>query len=191
MAKITCPVQGAEINSPYLQRQYSECRAWRAQVFDRLRAERPKLIVVNMSRRYGADFGFTTYDKGWLDSLEALVVRLRSTTGARVLVLGPVPDPHSVVPVCLSAHLSDIRACTPNRPIAMDAKGIAAEAAVVRAAGGQYAELSSLFCTENVCPVIIGNDLVYRDDNHITVEYAKTLGPVLGMITDQAMSPRS
>jgi len=144
-----------------------------------------------MSRRYGADFGFTTYDEAWLDSLTRLVARLRSTTGARVLVLGPVPDPHSVVPVCLSAHLSDTRACTPDRPIAMDANGIATEAAAVRAAGGQYAELSSLFCTEMVCPVIIGDDLVYRDDNHITVEYARTLGPILAMIADQAMSPRS
>ena len=191
MAKITCPLQGAEINSPYLQRQYTECRTWRAQVFDRLRAERPKLIVVSMSRRYGADFGFTTYDEAWLDSLTRLVARLRSTTGARVLVLGPVPDPHSAVPACLSAHLFDTRACTPDRPIAMDANGIAAEAAAVRAAGGQYAELSSLFCTEKVCPVIIGNNLVYRDDNHITVPYARTLAPILAMITDQAMSPRS
>jgi hypothetical protein len=191
MAKITCPLQGAEINSPYLQRQYTECRTWRAQVFDRLRAERPKLIVVSMSRRYGADFGFTTYDKGWLDSLTHLVARLRSTTGARVLVLGPVPDPHSVVPVCLSAHLSDTRACTPDRPIALNANGIAAEAAAVRAAGGQYAELSSLFCTEKVCPVIVGKDLVYRDDNHIAVPYAQTLGPILAMLADEAMSPRS
>ncbi|AQT79344.1 acyltransferase [Mycolicibacterium litorale] len=191
MAKITCPLQGTQITSPYLGREYTECQAWRAQVFDRLKAERPKLIVVSMSRRYGADFGFTTYDRGWRDSLKALVMRLRSTTDARVLVLGPVPDPHSTVPVCLSAHLSDTRPCTPARDVAMSAAGIAAEADMVRAGGGQYADLSALFCTDTVCPVTVGNDLVFRDDNHITVEYAQSLGPVLGLIVDRAMAPQS
>ena len=39
--------------------------------------------------------------------------------------------------------------------------------------------------------MIIGNDLVFRDDNHISVPYARTLGPILAMITDEAMAPRS
>ncbi len=117
------------------------------------------------------------------------MTQVRATTGARVLVLGPVPDPHSVVPVCLSAHLADTRDCTPARPTALNANGIAAEAAAVRSAGGQYADVSSLFCTASVCPVVIGNDLVFRDDNHVTVPYASTLGPVLGMIADAACPP--
>ena len=191
MAKITCPLQDLQISSPYLGREYTECEQWRTEVLHRLQTERPKLLILSMSRRYGADFGFTAYDRAWLDSLTRLVARLRSTTGARVLVLGPVPDPRSAVPVCLSAHLSDTRACTPDRPIALNANGIAAEAAAARATGGQYAELSSLFCTDKVCPVIVGKDLVYRDDNHITVPYAQTLGPILAMIADEAMSPRS
>jgi hypothetical protein len=29
------------------------------------------------------------------------------------------------------------------------------------------------------CPLIVGNDLVFRDDNHITVEYATLLAPVV------------
>ncbi|WUI28996.1 acyltransferase [Mycobacterium sp. NBC_00419] len=191
MAKITCPLQDVGITSPYLGREYTECQTWRTQVMARLRTERPKLVVVDMSRRYGADFGFTAYDRGWLDSLKTLVMQLRSATGGRVLVLGPVPDPHSTVPVCLSDHLTDTRDCTPDRSIAMNAKGIAAEATAVRSAGGRYADLSSLFCTDAVCPVIIGNDLVFRDDNHVTVPYARTLGPVLAMLADEAISPRS
>ena len=59
-----------------------------------------------MSRRYGADFGFTSYDPAWIDTLGRTVTQLRST-GATVLVLGPAPDPHSSVPTCLSGHLDD------------------------------------------------------------------------------------
>ncbi|MDT5146093.1 MAG: hypothetical protein QOC58_738, partial [Mycobacterium sp.] len=96
LAKITCPLQDLHITSPYLGREYTECEQWRGQVMSRLQAERPRLIVVSMSRRYGADFGFTSYDPAWIDTLGRTVAQLRST-GATVLVLGPVADPHSSV----------------------------------------------------------------------------------------------
>jgi SGNH domain (fused to AT3 domains) len=61
----------------------------------------------------------------------------------------------------------------------VNAQGVAAEATATRAGGGRYAELTELFCTARTCPLIVGNDLVYRDDNHVTVEYATALAPVL------------
>ena len=191
MAKVTCPLQDLPILSPYLGRDYSECRQWRTEAIQRLRDEQPKLIVLSMSRRYGADFGFTAYDPAWMTSLTDLVATLRADTGARVLVLGPVPDPHSDVPVCLSARLDDALACAPERQKGLYADGIAGESAATGAGGGQYAELSQLFCTDRVCPVIVGTDVVFRDDNHITVSRARTLAPVLEIITEQAIAPRS
>ena len=67
--------------------------------------------------------------------------------------------------------------------------GIAAEAAATAAGGGQYAELSELFCTAERCPVVVGNTLVYRDDNHITTEYAKVLAPLLTEMVERALAP--
>ncbi|MGE5697144.1 MAG: acyltransferase family protein [Candidatus Sericytochromatia bacterium] len=188
MGKVTCPLQNlSPITSPYLGREYSECEQWRGDVISRLQTERPRLIVVSMSRRYGADFGFTSYDPAWLASLTALVAQLH-TTGAKVLVLGPVPDPHSTVPTCVSAHLDDTTACSPQRTVAVNDGGIAAEAAATTTGGGQYADLTELFCTHQRCPVIIGNNLVYRDDNHVTIEYAQALGPVIAAVADRAMA---
>ena len=191
MTKVTCPLSELPIISPYLGRAYTECRQWRAQVLKRLATERPKLVVLDMSRRYGANFGFTTYDQDWVQGLAALVTDLREITAARVLVLGPVPDPHTDVPVCLSGHLDDALACASTRSAALDASGIATEEQATSAAGGQYADLSELFCTTNRCPSIVGNDLVFRDDNHVTVTYAQRLAPVLGAFAEQAIAPRS
>ncbi len=191
MGKVTCPLQDMPISSPYLGRAYAECEQWRAEVLARLKTERPRLVVLSMSRRYGADFGFTSYDPAWIASLTDLVGDLRASTGARVLVLGPVPDPHTNVPVCLSAHLDDALACTPDRATGLNAEGIAAESKATGAGGGQYADLSQLFCDAKVCPVVIGSDLVFRDDNHVTASFARTLTPVLGTIVEQAISPRS
>lgn len=191
MAKVTCPLQDLPITSPYLGRTYTECIQWRTQVLQALAAERPNLVVLSMSRRYGADFGFTAFDRQWLTSLTALVGELRALTGARVLVLGPVPDPHTTVPVCLSGHLDDALACSPDRATGLDDAGMAAEAAAVRRGGGQYASLAELFCTARRCPVIVGTDLVFRDDNHVTVSYAQRLSPVLGGLAARALAPAS
>jgi hypothetical protein len=92
------------------------------------------------------------------------------------------------VPTCLSAHLDDASACSPPRSVAVNQAGIAAEAAATRAGGGQYADITALFCTAQRCPVIVGNALVYRDDNHLTIEYAQVLAPVLGALADRAFA---
>ena len=73
LGKVTCPLQDLPITSPYLGREYTECEQWRGEIMARLQAEHPRLIVLSMSRRYGADFGFTSYDQAWIDSLTRLV----------------------------------------------------------------------------------------------------------------------
>jgi hypothetical protein len=189
MSKVLCPLMGMPINSPYLGREFTECEQWRGGVMARLQKQRPQLVVLDMSRRYGADFGFTSYDRVWLDGLTRLVHRLTGT-GAKVVVLGPVVDPHSTVPTCVSAHMDDATACAPSRAEGLNDGGIAAERAATAAAGGQYAELSDFFCTSDRCPVIVGNTLVYRDDNHVTTEYAQVLAPLLTEMVDKALARR-
>ncbi|CQD10351.1 acyltransferase domain-containing protein [Mycobacterium europaeum] len=187
LAKVTCPMQDLHIVSPYLGREYTECEQWRAQIMARVAAEHPRLVIVDMSRRYGADFSFTSYDPAWIDTLGRTVAALRGT-GAAVLVLGPAPDPRSSVPACLSAHLDDAGACAPARSAAVDDDGVAAERAATTAGGGQYADLTDLFCTPDRCPAIVGNTLVFRDDNHVTTEYAQLLAPVMGALADRALA---
>jgi hypothetical protein len=168
------------------------CEQWRGQIMARLRAEHPKLVVLSVFRGYLASHsngflsGFSSYDPAWIDSLTRLVQQLRGT-GAKVLVLGPIPQLYTSVPSCLSEHLDDATAYSPPRPMAFDQPGIAAESAAVKAGGGQYAELTELFCTANRCPVIVGNTLVYVDAGHLTIEYSRLLGPAMGALVDRAL----
>jgi hypothetical protein len=119
--------------------------------------------------------------------LTRLVQQLRST-GAQVLVLGPIPDPRSVVPICLSGHLDDATACSPPTSTAVNQSGIAAESAATKARGGHYADLTNLFCTAERCPVIIGNTLVYFDQHHVSFESSRVLAPVIGALADRALA---
>ncbi|BBX09167.1 acyltransferase family protein [Mycolicibacterium aichiense] len=191
VVKAGCPLLDLPITSPQLHREYTECEQWRGQVVDRFRAEHPKLIVVTMWRQYGPGSGYpaglTSYSASWNDSLTRLVRQLRDA-GAQVLVLGPIPDPHSVPPICLSGHLADATACSASRSRAVDEAGIAAEAAATTAGGGQYADITDLFCTAERCPAIVGNTLVYLDKNHLTIEYVRLLAPALGALADRALA---
>jgi peptidoglycan/LPS O-acetylase OafA/YrhL len=195
LTKGACPLMDLPISNHWrgLVEDVEHCQQWRAEIIARLRAERPRLVVVSMWRGYGAGSGngwlsgFTSYDPAWLDSLTRLVQQLRGT-GAKVLVLGPVPDPQTVVPICLSAHLDDATACSPPTSTAVNKPGIAAEAAATQAGAGQYADLTDLFCTAARCPVIVGNTLVYFDWEHLTLEYSRLLAPVIGTLADRALA---
>ena len=113
-----------------------------------------------------------------VDGLTRLVQQLRGI-GAQVLVLGPVPNPYKSVPICLSGHLDDATACSSPRSTAINQSGIATETAATKAGGGQYDDLTDLFCTADRCPVVVGNTMVYFDD-HLTSEYARALAPQWG-----------
>jgi peptidoglycan/LPS O-acetylase OafA/YrhL len=187
--KAGCPLMNLPINAPYLRREYTECEQWRGQIMARLRAEHPQLVVLSMWRQYSAStgWGFTSYDPAWIDNLTRLVQQLRGI-GSEVLVLGPMPDPHSVASICLSGHLDDATACSRLRSKAVNEPGIAAESAATKAGGGQYADVTGLFCTADRCPVIVGNTLVYLDTMHVTVEYSRLLAPVIGTLVDRTLA---
>ena len=193
LAKMACPPMYLPIINPLARSEYTQCEQWRAQILARLRAEHPRLVVVSMGRRYGAGYGwpsgFTSYDSAWITSLTGLVQQVRGL-GAQVLVLGPIPFPHAVVPICLSAHLDDATACSPARSTAVNQAGIAAETAATKAGGGHYADITDLFCTDQRCPVIVGNTLVYYDASHLTLEYGRLLAPAIGALADRALAPR-
>ncbi len=194
LAKGACPLMSLpSINPMHRQfEQYSHCEQWRGQIIDRLQAEHPRLVVLSMYRGYDAGgedrpLGFTSYDPAWLDSLTRLVHQLRGI-GAQVLVLGPIPDPRKVVPICLSGHLDDPTACSSPRSTVVNQLGIAAEITATKSAGGQYADVTNLFCTVDRCPVIVGNTLVYLDWGHLTFEYSRVLAPVIGALADRALA---
>ncbi len=185
MNKGGCPVLDLPVFNPIVHREYTECVQWRDRIIARLQSEHPRLVVLSI-RRYYPNQRFAAYDPAWIDSLTRLVRQLRGT-GAQVLVLGPIPIPQVSVPDCLSAHLDDATACSPQRSTAVNDPGIAAETAATEAGGGRYANLTPLFCTAARCPVIVGNTLVYIDASHISVEYARALAPVMSALADRAL----
>jgi peptidoglycan/LPS O-acetylase OafA/YrhL len=194
LAKGACPPLDIPIANPLsrMAELFAHCAEWREQIISRLEAERPALIVLSLWHGYGTTeslSGILSYDAAWIDSLGRLVRRLHNT-GAKVLVLGPIPGPHFHVPACLSGYLDDVQACTPTRSAAVNESGIAAETTAVTANGGQYTDTTDLFCTAERCPVIVDNTLVYLDDNHMSQTYSRALAPVAAALAERALAQK-
>jgi hypothetical protein len=54
--------------------------------------------------------------------------------------------------------------------------------------GAMYYETSDLVCGAEKCPPVIGDMVVYMDNNHLTDMYAESLSPYLKMLVQAAIS---
>jgi hypothetical protein len=177
LTKTTCPPVTISFWSPVLHHPFWECDRWRANAIRRIRAEHAAVVVMGAARHYGAEYHFQVYGARWLAGWRQTVRQVRAS-GAQVLVFGPTPRPSGNVPDCLSRHPDDLVACTQRRGRAVNAAGERAERDAVQQAGGTYVDVTPWVCTWVRCAVVVGNLLVYRDDNHVTTPFASWLAPV-------------
>jgi hypothetical protein len=85
------------------------------------------------------------------------------------------------VPDCLSQNLANTPVCSiPKHYPFHNPGGIAHEKAVASSAGAGCVDTDPWFWLATTCTVIVGNMLVFRDDNHLTATYASWLTPVIG-----------
>jgi hypothetical protein len=188
MAKATCPPIDIATFSPDLGRPYTECNEWRAAELRRMAALRPAVVILGFSREYGiADDHVVVDGPAWLSGLAEMITTVKRDTGARVVLMGDDPYPQQSVPDCLSRHLDDTPACAiPKHYPFYNPGGIPQEKAVAASTGAGYVDTDPWFCLASTCSVIVGNVLIYRDDNHITTTYANWLTPVIGAHLDDA-----
>jgi peptidoglycan/LPS O-acetylase OafA/YrhL len=182
MAKATCPPIDITVFSPELGRDYTECNEWRAAELQRMTMLHPTVVILGFSREYGIPDDHVVVDgPAWLSGLTQMITTIQRETGAHVVLMGDDPYPQQSVPDCLSQHLDDTPPCSiPRRYPFYNPSGIPQEKALAASAGAGYVDTDPWFCISTTCTVIVGNMLVYRDDNHITATYASWLTPVIG-----------
>ena len=188
MAKGTCPPIDITIFSPDLGRTYTECNEWRAAELERMTTLRPAVVILGFSREYGIPDDHVVVDgPAWQSGLADMITTIERDTGARVVLMGDDPYPQQSVADCLSQHLRDTPVCAiPKHYPFYNPGGISQERAVAASTSAGYVDTDPWFCMATTCTVIVGNMLVYRDDNHITATYANWLTPVIGAHLDAA-----
>ncbi len=176
LTKATCPPLQTPVFAPNFGREYRECDQFRAAALARIAALHPQLVVLGMNRAYGSAYHLDQYGPEWLQGLSTTISTIKAD-GSSVLVMGPVPHPANDEPNCLSQNLNTAIQCSQAVSDAYDVAGLAQEQAATVAAGGHYLDVKPWFCTVTRCAVIVGNLLVYRDENHLTTTYANWLTP--------------
>lgn len=146
---------------------------WRDATVERTAAMRPDLVVVTQSDEISRASTPAQYASGSLATVDRL-----HEAGLGVTYLLDNPSPDADVPGCLSAHLDEISQCTvradgSGEPELRDALGAALAAADVT-----VADPAPWLCWSGTCPPVVGDVMVYRDDNHVTATYSRWLAPM-------------
>ena len=157
----------------------TECGPWRQKVADRLAQEKPALVIV-ASYRYRLASGTDSADNAqvWRTALSATYHVLRPLT-AKMLVLSDTPNPTGDIPSCVAGNLRKVTKCLRNRAEADRAGLLQAERDAAKANDAAFVTTSDWLCGASACPVILGNILMYRDDNHITATAATYFTPFI------------
>ena len=105
---------------------------------------------------------------GWTRTLERL-----TAAGVPVAVLRDTPWPGTDVARCVSQHLDQPSTCDVGRgALASPSFDVGVARSVP---GATPVDLTSAVCSADRCPAVIGPSLVYRDDNHLTATFSRSL----------------
>jgi peptidoglycan/LPS O-acetylase OafA/YrhL len=173
LTKSGCTLYDVKLFNIILNRDYRECYTWRARAFQRIAQDSPDLIIT--SAFTGSINRDQTLTPRWLRGEAATLRRLRST-GANVVVLADTPYPGIDIPSCLATHVSEATMCAVARRVAVsDPERRRLGAQVARQQGAVVIDPIPWFCDPTTCPAVVGNVIVYSDDNHMTATYSQLL----------------
>ncbi|MFM9131931.1 MAG: SGNH hydrolase domain-containing protein, partial [Actinomycetota bacterium] len=173
-----CPPADIEVYSKVLGKVYKECGPWRDNTIEKMKVDGVKVVfVAAFERLLDAGSRIPIWQKPWRDGMRGTFATLRAA-GITPVLVEDTPYPGQDVPTCLSRNRTTVTGC--NIPVGA---GFRPDLAEMRddfeAEGTAVLRTRHWFCTGTLCPVIVGNLLVYRDDNHMTVSYARWIAPLL------------
>ena len=174
--KVSCSFTTLAQRNLALKREYRECTAFNEATVARLNQIKPALtIIVNRRTFRPIEENITSALAG--AALGEMVARIPGTT----VILVDTPDPGRDVPACLSKHPSDIRACLFTQDDADNREIGIAERAAAKVSGATLIDLTANICTEWPCSPISGSVLIYRDEDHMTETFSRSLAAPLGV----------
>ena len=174
--KVSCSFTTLVQRNLALKREYRECTAFNEATVARLNQIKPALtIIVNRRTFRPIEENITSALAG--AALGEMVARIPGTT----VILVDTPDPGRDVPACLSKHPSDIRACLFAQDDADNREIGIAERVAADVSGARLIDLTANICTEWPCSPISGSVLIYRDEDHMTATFSRSLAAPLGV----------
>jgi len=186
--KGSCPAARVHVFNPRLRQTESQCDTWRESVLQKIVALHPDLVVIANATGYvrgGArSDGYSQLSaEQWKTGMQSMLASL-DKAGIATVLLRDTPRPGFNVPICLARAARHSwyseKNCVLERSAVIDDNVQQAE--ITAATGLPHIgllDLTDLFCNSETCPPLNNHVVVFRDSNHLTVQFARILAPVL------------
>jgi peptidoglycan/LPS O-acetylase OafA/YrhL len=177
LTKSACPMVDFPVFYERIGREYTECAIWRARALKYLSGVKPDIVILSSFPSSGFD------ERQWVDGTVDVLGKI-SADVKHVFLLRATPRLPFDGPDCLAARHW--------RPSLLDlAKGCRAPAdsrqndkvyAWLTQAAGRFGnvttmDLNDLVCPEGTCVAERQGRIVFRDNQHMTASFARSLGP--------------
>lgn len=188
LTKSACPPVDLTVWLANKKREYRECDAWRAHVLERIADEQPAIVFLASYHVYelmdGDDRVAIADDPtAWAEGLTRTIQAIQAL-GPQVILIADTPKLGVVPDECLADHRDAVEQCTQPAADVIDAAYAQLERDVAAATTARILPLTELICPDGVCPLVFGTTPVYRDDQHLTATFARSLAPIIDMWLD-------
>jgi len=174
MARGACPFSAVSEVVP----DEADCIAWNAAATDEIIALQPDAVVTLASRDVRVGHTEQT-PAGFVEAWRRL-----DALGIPVLALRDNPRFDHSVPDCVQTQPDDVDGCGVDRAEVYAPTPPWADLLDVPT-NVTFVDIADAVCDTDRCPPVIGNVLVYMDDNHLTATYSTSMADVLaGQIQD-------
>lgn len=174
--KVSCSFTTLAQRNLALKRAYRECTEFNEATVARLNQIKPALTIIVNRRTFRPIEGNISSALAGA-ALGEMVARLPGSTA----ILVDTPDPGRDVPACLSKHPSDIRACLFTQDDADNREIGVAERVAAEVSGAQLIDLTGEICGAWPCLPVAKSVLIYRDEDHMTETFSRSLAAPLGV----------
>ncbi|CAN5232579.1 acyltransferase family protein [soil metagenome] len=150
---------------------YSECEVWNGALRPYIRKLDPDLVVTGADSYPGDDAHNAALEAGMARQYEYI-----ESLGIPLVAIGETPrfDGFSA-PDCLSARGADLATCSREMNASRSSSESHISAAASLAPGTTVLDFDDVICPAGACYAAIGNVISYRDDNHFTDPFARSL----------------
>ncbi|MFK5688201.1 acyltransferase family protein [Ornithinimicrobium sp. LYQ92] len=148
--------------------EYQQCSEWQEGLDEALDEEQPDVVLLS-SASYG-----TTGAQAMARGLGNRIDRIEAD-GAVAALIRDVPRAPFDVPACLVENEDEVRSCAFGRTAALGRSGTGHELLRSQRPGLAVLDLTDAVCPGRLCSPVVGEVVVWRDSNHLTATYVRSL----------------
>ena len=177
LTKSSCPMVDEPFFYVRIGREYTECSTWRSHALKQVAAIKPDVVVLGTV----STDDFTR--EQWIDGTARVLATLSPASG-QIYVMRSTPQLSFNGPDCLSRHK--------GRPVWLGSSQVCdapasdehaqqvfqwLQQASARFTNVRMIDLNDRICPQGHCSAELNGEVVFRDSQHLTASFAKSLGP--------------